>query len=291
MNIKLLQELSDNILRLAPEISKTIEDRFKKYEYLNNLFLEQGIDNKQQDLTTTIDHTVGKLLIERVYKKYPDLITIDSEESTERIGVGPIILRCDPLDGTKHFVKGIPLLASTLALVENGQTIFALVIDVFGGNIFHAIKGKGAYMNDRKIHVGHSNIFDPFSFLMYEAPNSKIFADDRKTFFLFTKYLNILHKISYRTRSIGLGSLSICYVASSASPAYVDLSNSTKLYDIEAALLIAQEAGAIIGNIKGKLLNTLIYNPMSDKKILENNLIVANPIAFKQINEVFSNSS
>jgi myo-inositol-1(or 4)-monophosphatase len=247
-NIKLI---SGEILNLAPEINATIKKIFtiKKNSGILNF---ENYKSGAQDITTELDHQIGQIYVKNIYNKYKDLITLDSEENSERMGSGKIILRFDPLDGTKHLFKGIPILASTMTILDENTPVFSMVLDVFAENVYHAYKNIGAFLNNKKITTSNNSIKTEFSFIMYESPNAKLYSDNPTMYGQYENKLNSVTKLAYRMRNIGLSPLSICYVADGSAVAFIDVSTATKIYDVEAALLIAAESGLIIGDINGK---------------------------------------
>ncbi|MDP3918093.1 MAG: inositol monophosphatase family protein [Candidatus Woesebacteria bacterium] len=285
-NIKII---SDEILNLAPEINSTIKKLFNTKKNFGKLNFE-NFKSGAQDITTELDHQIGQMYIKNIFNRHKELLTIDSEENSERIGDGKITLRFDPLDGTKHLFKSIPILSSTMTVLSEKIPVFAMVLDIFAENLYHAYKDNGAFLNSRKINTANASIKTEFSFTMFESPNSKFFADNPIEYALYEKKLNLITKMAYRMRNIGLSSLSICYVADGAAVAFVDFSKATKIYDVEAALLIASESGVIIGDIDGKVFNEIKFSNEGVKK-LESSLVVANPIAFNEIATIFSKVS
>ncbi len=121
---------------------------------------------------------------------------------------------------------------------------------------------------------------------MYEAPNSKLFQKGGERFTLQSKQLDLICQKAYRLRNKGLASTSICLVADGSACAYTDFSSSTKLYDVEAAVLIAREAGAMITTTKGEEVLQIQYDDNSDKKAIVGNLVIANPKASNDIIEI-----
>ena len=286
--MKKIKLIANDILGIAPQITNYLIDSFKQLKLSKNELNEKRETGGVQDVVLEIDHFIGKVYIEKIYNKYRQDLTIDSEEEEERTGNGPIILRFDPLDGSKHAKEGIPLIASTASLVKNGKTLFSIVINPFTGEIYHAFKNGGAYLNGKKITVSNAGIRDDLSFVMYEAPNSQIFNKEPKEFNAFASQLQKLQKKTYRMRNIGLSTLSVCWVADGSCPAFIDFSGTTKLYDIEAPALIAKEAGALIGNIKGKIKDKIDHNQNDNKKHILENLVIANPSSFSEIQKILS---
>ncbi|MEK7100242.1 MAG: inositol monophosphatase family protein [Patescibacteria group bacterium] len=284
MNDQISNQIAQDILNLAPKIINDLNSEFikSKFARLTQAVVATG-NNGAQDIVTELDHAIGKMYIEQIYKKYSEYIRIDSEEENERIGTGKIVLRFDPVDGSKHFATGITEIASAAALSVNDVPFFAMVIDPFANHVYHAFKDGGAFLNGTKISVNQKNISDDFSFLMYEAPNSKLFQKDNAQFVLQSKQLDLISQSAYRLRNKGLSSTSICLVADGSACAYIDFSSSTKLYDVEAAVLIAQEAGAIVTSTRGGEISQIGYITNSDKKEITANLVIANPTAVNDI--------
>ncbi len=282
-----LKNIEQDILSLAAHISQKVNREFTDYRKCHKKIRgSSGI----QDITTKVDHAIGKFLIDKLLFKYSKELTIDSEEKAERAGNGPVIMRVDPLDGTKHFVRGLPEIASCISLNYKNEVIFGVVINPITNDVYHAKKGGGAFLNSKKITVGNNLIDDDFSFVFYEPPNSRQFVTHNKEFITFTEKLTLLQQHAYRMRNIGLASLSICYVAAGISPLYVDFSRTTKIYDIEAAILIAHEAGATIGTVFGKKFHRLTPEE-TDKKHVEECVMVGNPSAWQQTINLLQNQT
>lgn len=272
-----LKEISEHILSLSSEVSDRLVRGFWLLEKTEST-------SGRQDMATSLDHEIGVYLTEELTKKFGDDIRIDSEEAEERTGTGRYVVRIDPLDGTKNAISGIDMIATVVALSVDGVTQFGLIINPFSKKVYHAIKSHGAYLNNKRIHVNNESIKD--NFVIHEQPTSKLFKNDTALYSKHEQIQNKLMKVAYRLRNIGLGSLSIGWVSEGAATAHVDFSGTTKLYDIEAAVLIAREAGAVIGTIDGKLIDTVTFSLDSDKKYINENLLIANPKAFAEITKI-----
>ena len=64
---------------------------------------------------------------------------------------------CDPIDGTAHFVRGLPFCTTMLCLIENGGVVFSVIYDFVKDDVYWAEKGGGAWKNDEQIHVSNRN--------------------------------------------------------------------------------------------------------------------------------------
>lgn len=108
----------------------------------------------KSDLTpvTKSDKEINSLVISAVKKHYPDH-NIQGEEESFVENNSKYLWVCDPIDGTIPFSHGIPICSFSLALVVDGEPILGVTHNPFLDRMFYAEKGKGAYLNDKKIVV------------------------------------------------------------------------------------------------------------------------------------------
>ena len=117
--------------------------------------IEKNIYNKElNDIVTDLDIYMENKIIEKIREWFPNY-SIFSEEKGEIIGESEYIWFIDPIDGTINFSTEIPLFSTSIALKKNDETIFGFIYDYSNDNVYYAIKGKGAYCNDKKIHVSN----------------------------------------------------------------------------------------------------------------------------------------
>lgn len=271
--------ISEYLLSLSPHISRMVRDGFWEVSRSENTA-------GRQDTATALDHRVGKFVGQQLIEQFGEDVRIDSEEREERMGEGRYVVRIDPLDGTKHAISGIALVTSLISLSVDNDTQFSLLIHPFTDKIYHAYRDSGAFMNGHRINVSDQSIYE--NFVIHEQPTSSLFKQDPAIFAQSESHLHLLMAHAYRLRNVGNASISIGWVAEGAATAYVDLSGTTKLYDIEAALLLAREAGAVIGDFEGGRITRLKYAPQDEKKVIQNKLLIANPRAFREIVSLFA---
>jgi myo-inositol-1(or 4)-monophosphatase len=133
---------------LAKQAGKIIKKNFK-------LGMKKDWKADNTPLTKT-DLIINQMVIDSVNRTFPDH-SILSEESSDFSEESDYVWVCDPLDGTIPFSHGIPVCAFSLALVHKGESILGVVYDPFMDRMFFAEKGKGAFMNKKKISVSSKN--------------------------------------------------------------------------------------------------------------------------------------
>ncbi|KKP88083.1 hypothetical protein A2456_00315 [Candidatus Nomurabacteria bacterium RIFOXYC2_FULL_36_19] len=129
---------------LAKQAGKIIRNDFK-------LGMKKKWKANNTPLTKT-DLIINQLVIDSVKQTFPNH-SILSEEGNDFSEKSDYVWVCDPLDGTIPFSHGIPVCAFSLALVYKGESILGVVYDPFMDRMFFAEKGKGAFMNEKKISV------------------------------------------------------------------------------------------------------------------------------------------
>jgi len=110
------------------------------------------------DLTpvTIADTKINDMVISRVKEAYPEHGVL-GEEASHNLDNSEYKWVCDPVDGTMPYSYGIPTNVFSLALVQDGKPIVAVVYDPYMKRLFTAIAGEGAYCNDEKISVSDND--------------------------------------------------------------------------------------------------------------------------------------
>ncbi|MBT4567772.1 MAG: inositol monophosphatase [Marinovum sp.] len=150
----------------------------------------------------------------------------------------------DPLDGTTNFLHGLPHWAVSIALEHKGQIIAGVVFDASKDELFVAEKGKGAWMNDRRIRVSdrHRMIESVYATGLPFAGRSDLPAT--------LSDLAQLLPACAGVRRWGAASLDLAYVAAGRYDGFWE--RELNIWDIAAGLILAREAGALVeGVVKG----------------------------------------
>ena len=227
-----------NVLeKICDKVSKVIIRDFGEVEKLQVSRKGPG------DFVTKTDKKVEKIIIEELEKARPKYGFI-AEESGERKNESELNWVIDPIDGTSNFMHGIPHFAISIALEKNGEVISGIVCDPIKNETFYAEKGRGAYLNNRRIRVSSRKSLDEVIGLYGCPPMIKI--DGNKFFDQIKKASSQIHKL----RNYGSAALDFTYVAAGrADFAWYDHLN---YWDYAAGKIILLEAGGTITDFAGK---------------------------------------
>jgi myo-inositol-1(or 4)-monophosphatase len=194
------------------------------------------------DLVTEADHASEAYLLAEINKRFPGGHIL-AEESGEIKGENGGIWYIDPLDGTVNFAHHVPIFAVSIAYASGGTLTFGAVYDPLRDEMFSAERGKGAYLNGIRIYASKTTELQKSLLVTgfpYDTWNTK--QDNFKNF-------EKLAKMTQGVRRLGSAALDGCYVAAGRVDGFWEL--SLKPWDVAAAGLISEEAGARVTSIDG----------------------------------------
>lgn len=211
------------------------------------------------DLVTEYDVKTEAFIIEKLKQHFPDY-TLVGEESHKGGYIYDKAIYIDPIDGTTNFVHGIPHLAISLGVWEEGEPTHAVVFNPILDEMFWAIKGEGAYCNGEKLHVSSQNTLQS-SLIATGFPYAKAHAgiEYRWVVACITNLLPHIQDI----RRLGAAAIDLCYLAQGKVEAFYEI--DLKPWDVAAGILIVQEAGGKVSNVFGKTYS------LDDKSIVVSN--------------------
>jgi myo-inositol-1(or 4)-monophosphatase len=204
------------------------------------------ISQKQvNDFVTEIDHASEKVIIDTLLTAYPDHGILAEESGTEHgNAASDHIWIIDPLDGTTNFIHGFPVYCVSIALQVRGKIEQAVIYDPTRNDLFTATKGRGAFMNDRRLRVS-KRIRLQECIISTGFPFRK--GDN------FNQYLRMMGDVMQRTAGLrrpGSAALDLAYVAAGFTDGFFETGLSP--WDIAAGSLLVTEAGGLIGNFTGE---------------------------------------
>lgn len=204
------------------------------------------ISQKQvNDFVTEVDHASENAIIETLLTAYPDH-AIWAEESGQQHGRqgSDFTWIIDPLDGTTNFIHGFPVYCISIALRVKDRIEQAVIYDPTRNDLFTATRGRGAYLNERRIRVSKrtelSRCLIATGFPFRPGDN-------------FNLYLRMMSEVMQRTAGLrrpGAAALDLAYVAAGFTDGFFETGLSP--WDVAAGSLLVTEAGGLIGNFTGE---------------------------------------
>jgi myo-inositol-1(or 4)-monophosphatase len=214
---------------------------------INRAALDGGaleVKSKQlNDYVTQVDRAAEEAIMEVVRKAYPEhgFLAEESGASAEQAEVRWII---DPLDGTTNFIHGFPQYCTSIAVEQRGALAHAVIYDPARNELFTASKGRGAFLNDRRIRVSKCRR------LQDALVGTGFPFKELKRVDLYLAQLKRLMAEASGVRRAGAAALDLAYVACGRLDAFWELGLSP--WDMAAGALLIQEAGGLVGGLSGE---------------------------------------
>lgn len=219
----------NHVLELITKVGKNLKPHFGKIK--GNGY--KG--GNAADIVTSLDIETEEFLASSLKKHYPT-VGFKGEESGLKEKADMFWL-VDPIDGTGYFVRGIPGCTTMLALVDSQEVIFSVIYDFINDNLYYAQKDKGAYCNNKKIHV--SNLSPKEGYLYLECDIN------RNTLSKFES----LKKLSMILSSGYPPGFEYAMVASGKIEGRINFESLGCDFDYAPGTFLVKEAGGIVTNI------------------------------------------
>lgn len=223
-------KLSQQLLAVAKAAA------FSTGEMLTEAFAGSKLTSEKSsrhDLVTEFDHRAERMIIDRIMDQYPDSTILGEEGGFQ--GSGAVQWFVDPIDGTTNFALGIPFFNVSIAAALDGEILAGVVYDPMRQELF-AASTRGAFLNDRPIRARRITA-ETEAVLVTDWPYPDYnFTDDD-----FLIYAGVVQRFR-AVRRMGSLALEMCYVA--CGRVDVCFSLLGKAWDVAAAMLLLQQAGA-----------------------------------------------
>jgi myo-inositol-1(or 4)-monophosphatase len=261
MEFETLRGIIRNVIISATRVGEYIHIQSSKIQ-------QSDIEFKgKNDLVSFVDKEAEKKLVHDLSHYLPNSGFLTEEETVEQINKEYTWI-IDPLDGTTNYLNGIPTYAISVALMHHKEVIGAVVYELGRKEMFHALKGGGAFLNDSPIKVNASKdlgeVLVATGFPYTNFGNMKNFMS-QLTYFI---------ENSRGVRRIGSAAVDLAYTACGRFGMFFE--QGLAPWDVAAGTLLVTEAGGQVSDFSN-----------NDNYIFGGEILASNGLIHKKGSEVF----
>jgi myo-inositol-1(or 4)-monophosphatase len=219
---------------------------------------------KDGSIITRADKAVQQALTLRLASICPEVLLLGEEMTADQqqalLDSGKPIWCLDPVDGTSNFAAGLPFFSVSLALIESGEVKAGVVLDPVRDELFSAVRGQGAWLNDEPLVAENTGL---------HLKRSIAFIDFKRLPKNLTTRI-VSDKPYGSQRNLGSIALELCWLA--AGRGHIYLHGSQHIWDYAAADLILAEAGGYAATLQGDQPFSRSLQPRSTYAAIDHNL-------------------
>jgi len=197
------------------------------------------------DLVTQYDIATETFLLRALEEAFPGYTLVGEESYTGEYTLKRAVY-IDPIDGTTNFVHGIPHLAISLGVWEEGTPLMAVVYNPVLDELFWAEQGRGAWLGAQRLHVsGDQNLQN--SLIATGFPYTKVERGPEYRW-VVEAFATLLPQIQ-DIRRLGAAATDLAYLARGIFGGFYEI--DLKPWDVAAGILLVREAGGQVSNLDG----------------------------------------
>ena len=229
----------------APELALAKDISLKAGAIMLEYFDDPVVERKLDDSPVTLaDKEINNLVIEEIGRNYTDGV-IGEEASTAHYGTGRRWV-CDPIDGTRAFVWGVPTAMFSLGLIVDGVPVLGVAYDPFLNQLYEAVSGSGSFLNGVAIRVSSEGIVG--ADVGVSSSIGQILKNQNQAI-LVQNLLDKKARLVCFSGAVYKG----CLLARGKIDGYVE--KNVNPHDVAAIEVIVKEAGGIVTDFVGKPLD------------------------------------
>lgn len=232
-----LISISNQVNTLVKQVGNYIREQRAGFD------LDKVSDKGLNQLVSYVDVEAEKQLVNGLGQIMPEAGFI-TEEDTSDIGRKTYNWIIDPLDGTTNFIHGVPVFSVSVALALEEEIQVAAVYEIGRNELFHAVRGEGAFCNGLAIKVTNEtklkNSLMATGFPYYDFEQMEA-------------YLNVLKHLMQTThglRRMGSAAVDLAYVACGRFEGFFEYGLNP--WDVAGGILLVQEAGGTVSDFKNE---------------------------------------
>jgi len=228
-----IRELAERLARSAGQIQR---DRYEGD-------FEIQTKSASIDLVTDVDRACEKLIVEAIESERSGDAILAEEGGGNDYPDAEWRWVIDPLDGTSNFAHGYPRFCVSIGVERRGTATVGVVYDPLLDELFSAVRGEGANLNGRPIHVTQESRLDRamlatgFAYDVHRSEEDNI------------NHFSSMVKSTRAIRRDGSAALNLCYVAAGRFDAFWEL--KLHPWDVAAGIVLVEEAGGRTSDFTG----------------------------------------
>jgi myo-inositol-1(or 4)-monophosphatase len=198
-----------------------------------------------KDFVTEVDRAAEAAIVETLHAAYPEH-AVFAEEGTarDRNAGAEHVWIIDPLDGTTNFLHGFPQYCVSIALAHKGVVTQGVIYDPVRNDLFTATRGRGAFLNDRRIRVSRR------AHLREALVGTGFPFRDGSYIDSYLRMMKVMMQQTAGLRRPGAAALDLAYVAAGFYDGFFEI--GLNAWDVAAGSLLVLEAGGLIGDLAGE---------------------------------------
>jgi myo-inositol-1(or 4)-monophosphatase len=226
-------------VQIAREAGAILMDRFEQPHQIKH-------KTSVFDVATEADRAGEEFIVDALHSAYPDHHIVGEEGGSQGADAANAAYHwyIDPLDGTTNFAGNVPHFCVSIALADaNNQSLVGVVFDPNSNEMFSAVRGGGAVLNDKPLSIGGTDKLEEAVLAVgFPYVKNKQDSDDFRQFTYFAPRVRGL-------RRFGSAALELSWVAAGRFDAYWEW--GLHRWDFFAGMLIVEEAGGVVTNFSG----------------------------------------
>ena len=223
----------------------------------------------EYDLVTNVDRLSEEKIVSVIKKSFPDHNILGEEGTQAATHASDFTWVIDPIDGTTNYAHAFPQFSASIGILYKGELFMGVVYDAFKKEMFSAVKGQGAFLNDVPIRVSSVDTIE-------KSLLSTGFPYDRED--VMKENLKYFESFVYKAQALrrpGSASLDLCYTACGRLDGFWELNLAP--WDTAAGALIVLEAGGKVTNMRS-----------DEFDIYEKSIIASNGLIHSQMQEIIN---
>src|SRR5512141_1778124 len=197
-----------------------------------------------KDFVSEVDREAERTIVETLLASYPDHAILAEEGTAKGANAdAENVWIIDPLDGTTNFLHGFPQYCVSIALSHRGQVTQGVVYDPVRNDLFTASRGRGAFLNDRRIRVSKRQ------HLRDCLVGTGFPFRDGSYLDTYLRMMKTMIESTAGLRRPGAAALDLAYVAAGCYDGFWEVGLNP--WDVAAGSLLVLEAGGLIGDLSG----------------------------------------